>query len=448
MNGPRSRRQAPAQRQPARAAAARAVAGVLGGRSLTAVLPLALAALPPEDQSLAQKLVYGTLRWEPRLRALLLQLIDKPLRRRDAEIEALALVGLFQLLYTRTPAYAAVSATVDAARALGGRRWAGGFLNALLRRFQREQETLLHHVQSAPEARYAHPPWMVEAIRGDWPEHWEQVLDANNASPPMTLRVALDRIPRSEWLQQLAETGIAAAPHPQVASAVTLHEPQPVNRLPGFEAGLVSVQDGGAQLAAQLLAPQAGQRVLDACAAPGGKTIHLLEWQPELAELVAVDQDAHRLERLRQNLARSHRQAKVLCADMLDSDLWWDGRRFDRILLDAPCSASGVVRRHPDIKQLRRAADLHGLQSRQRKLLQAAWRQLAPGGILLYVTCSIFRAENELVVSRFLDHHPDASVEPLVTEWGQPAGPGRQILPGDHGMDGFFYARLRRQATC
>lgn len=448
MSGSRSRRRAPTPPPLARAAAARAVAGVMSGRSLTTALPAALASLEPGDHPLAQNLAYGTLRWEPRLSALLRQLVDKPLRRRDRDIEALALVGLFQLLHTRIPAYAAVSATVDAARALGGRPWAGGFLNALLRRFERERQTLLARVQDDPAARYAHPAWMVETIRADWPHRWQQILEANNAAPPMTLRLALDRISRAEYLQRLASAGISAAPHPLVPSALTLQQPHAVERLPGFETGLVSVQDAAAQLAAELLAPQAGERVLDACAAPGGKTVHLLEWQAALAEVVAVDQDAHRLQRLRQNLSRTRREATVLCVDMLASELWWEGRPFGRVLLDAPCSASGVVRRHPDIKQLRRAADLAGLQARQRKLLRAAWRLLAPGGILLYVTCSLFRAENELIVSRFLHDHADARVEPFAVEWGEPAGPGRQILPGDHGMDGFYYARLRRQATC
>jgi 16S rRNA (cytosine967-C5)-methyltransferase len=286
---------------------------------------------------------------------------------------------------------------------------------------------------------------MIDKLREDWPAEWEKVIGENNRQPPMVLRVALDRQSREQCMQRLRDSGFDCRAHPLVPSAVELDRPAEVSLLPGFAQGLISVQDAGAQLAAGLLAAAPGQRVLDACAAPGGKTVHLLEATPALEELVALDQDERRLARLRENLARCSRQATPVCADLRDLERWWDGQYFDRVLLDAPCSASGVVRRHPDIKCLRRPGDLAAWSARQSELLQSVWRVLAPGGILLYVTCSVFRAENQSTLACFLEHHPDAAAEQLTVSWGRDAGPGRQILPGETGMDGFYYACLKRQ---
>ncbi|QKT03493.1 16S rRNA (cytosine(967)-C(5))-methyltransferase RsmB [Ectothiorhodospiraceae bacterium 2226] len=423
-----------------RAAAATCLAEVLAqGRSLSAALPPQLAKLAPAQRALAQELAYGTLRYRPRLAPALARLLRRPLKRRDADVEALMLAGLYQLTYMRVPAHAAVAETVSATAALG-KDWARGVVNAVLRRYGREQEALLAEVDRDPAARWAHPRWLVQALREAWPQQWEAICAANNAHPPMTLRVNARRGTREDYLARLAAAGIEARPGAHAPEAIVLAAPLGVEALPGFAAGDVSVQDAAAQLAAHVLAPAPGERVLDACAAPGGKTAHLLERCPDIA-LTAVDVDAERLARLRENLTRLGLEAHLVAGDAADPT-WWDGRPYDRILLDAPCSASGVIRRHPDIKTLRRPEDLPALAAQQAKLLEGLWPLLRPGGMLVYATCSVLPVENAEQVARFLAQHPEARPLPLDAAWGAPAGAGRQILPGADSMDGFYYARL------
>jgi 16S rRNA (cytosine967-C5)-methyltransferase len=412
------------------------------GDSLGSQLSLYLDALDdPRQRALTQELSFGTLRWYYRLDAVLSQLLGKPLKDRDDDVRALLLVGLYQLLMLDIPVHAAVSECVNAVRDLG-KDWAAGLVNGVLRNALRRREALLEVADSRPVARWSHPQWWLQLVQQDWPQEWQDVLAANNRRPPMTLRVNFRQGDREHYLSELAGAGLQARPLSDVPSAVELAEPVAVERLPGFDSGAVSVQDGAAQLCMPLLALDDAQRVLDACAAPGGKTGHILESAAALAELVAIDSDPHRLRKVSENLQRLRLTATCLCADAADTRAWWDGRLFERILLDAPCSASGVVRRHPDIRMLRRADDLPVLARRQLRLLEALWPLLTSGGILLYVTCSVFKQENSEVVQGFLDRHTDARILPLEVEWGRPLGGGRQVLPGEHGMDGFFFARL------
>jgi 16S rRNA (cytosine967-C5)-methyltransferase len=412
------------------------------GESLSSLLGPGLSTLVDARQrALAQELSFGTLRWCYRLQAVLEKLLKKPLKNRDRDLHALLLVGLYQLLILEMPAHAAVSESVDVARQLD-KEWAAGLVNAVLRNAQRQSATLLDSVDAKASARWSHPDWWIKRLRQDWPDDWQQILDANNQRPPMVLRVNALRTNRENYLQQLKQANIEAQPLPFPDSAIRLQEPVAVEKLPGFADGLVSVQDGAAQLSAPLMDLQAGQRVLDACAAPGGKTGHMLESTPELAELVAVDRDERRLGKVEENLQRLGLHAKLLVADAGETREWWDGRPFERILLDAPCSASGVVRRHPDIKLLRRSEDVQTLSQQQQRLLDALWPLLSSGGMLLYVTCSVFRQENSDALQAFLDRRDDASELPLPAVWGKALPVGRQLLPGEQGMDGFYFARL------
>ncbi|NGP53466.1 16S rRNA (cytosine(967)-C(5))-methyltransferase RsmB [Thioalkalivibrio sp. XN8] len=431
---------------PARAAAARAVAAVLGpGHSLDEHLGAAVAGLSGPDRALATQLAYGTLRLYPRLERWSGLLLARPLPAREAEVRALLALGLYQLEASRVPDHAAVAATVEAARSLGRARHAG-LLNACLRRWLRERDTLKARVARDPEVIHAHPRWLLDALARDWPRDWEAVVAANNQQAPMWLRVNAARSSRADWLARLQAEGGAAEPWDPAPEALRLAAPLPVESLPGFAAGDVSVQDGAAQLAAGLLAPAAGMRALDACAAPGGKACHLLERHPGL-DLTALDVAPDRLERVRENLARLGLAARVVAGDATDPAGWWDGRPFDRILLDAPCSGTGVIRRHPDIKLLRRPGDVAQLAARQAAMLEALWPLLAPGGRLLYATCAVLKPENSAQAAAFLARHPEARALDLGEPgWGRRSGPGRQLLSGEAGVDGFYYACLLRPA--
>jgi len=417
-----------------RAEAARLVARVLDERVAADDL-LPAAGIAARDQPLLAALVFGSLRWHYRLEWQARHLLARPLERGQTVLAALLRVGLLQLQELRVPPHAAVSATVNAAALLGARR-AGGLVNAVLRRFQRERDELTSAAFNVPEARFAHPQWLIEALRADHPNDWAEILDANNAAPPFWLRVNLARTTRADYLEKLAAAGLAATEAPDVASAVLVAKPVGVESLPGFAAGEVSVQDLSAQRAASLLELAPGQRVLDACAAPGGKTGHILEAQRGRGEVWAVDRDAERIGRVRENLDRLGLAAKLVTADATAPGDWWDGRPFDRILIDAPCSATGVIRRHPDIKVLRRPPDIERAVLLQARLLRALWPLLAPGGRLVYATCSVLRQENDAQIEAFRAEEP--AIEPAE------GVASLQLKPGEAAGDGFYYAWLQK----
>ncbi|ACL71296.1 16S rRNA (cytosine(967)-C(5))-methyltransferase RsmB [Thioalkalivibrio sulfidiphilus] len=417
---------------------------VINGASLSDVLPPLLAPLAPRDRAFAQALAFATLRWHHRLEALTGRLLSKPMRDKDRDVGLVIEMGLCELLYLRTPDYAAIQETAGLAKSLG-KPWATGVVNAVLRRVQREGDALLADLDRDPALRLSLPDWLLGALRKAWPEDWQALGEALNAQAPMTLRVDLSRITREAYRVRLAEAGHDAEPHPVAASALVLAAPVDVNQLPGFDAGLVSVQDAAAQLAAPLLDCRPGMRVLDACAAPGGKTLHLLESVAGDLDLTALDVDAERLRRVEENLARAGRRARLVAGDGEHPAQWHEGGAYDRILLDAPCSATGVIRRHPDIKLLRKGEDIPRLAARQAALLEALWPLLAPGGMLLYATCSLLPRENADQVRVFLQAHGDAEESPLPEDFGRSTSPGRQILAGEQGMDGFYYARLIKQ---
>ncbi|MGB5736218.1 MAG: 16S rRNA (cytosine(967)-C(5))-methyltransferase RsmB [Thiohalocapsa sp.] len=433
-----------------RAAAARVVYAVRSdGRSLTDALQDATAGFDARDGALLQALCFGTLRQLPRLRAVAARLLTRPLQRGDRILEDLIAVGLYQLTSLRTPEHAAIAATVGAARSLGRPR-ASGLVNATLRRFQRERSALLAGLDEDPAVRWLFPIWLLERLRQSWPEHWQTIIAASNEQAPMTLRVNRRRGDTHSYAQMLAENGLLARPIPGFTEALTLDQPLPARALPGFADGLVSIQDASAQLAAVLLDAQAGDRVLDACAAPGGKTAHILERVPAAGnaevnlDVTAVDIDPARLETLRSNLERLGLQARVFAADAANANSDWPGAPYHRILLDAPCSATGVIRRHPDIKWLRRDSDIATLQQTQADMLEALWPLLLPGGRLLYATCSVLPEENDAQVRAFLAAHEDASERSIEAAWGLPRQPGRQLLPAQGGGDGFYYALLEK----
>lgn len=412
------------------------------GRSLATVLPDQLPKLPVAERGLCQELSYGTLRWQPRLEQILKRLLNKPLKAKDRDIHTLMLVGLYQLDQLGIPHHVAVSETVAVTKRLK-KVWARGLVNAVLRRFLREKEQLLNALEKNEKATYAHPDWLLEAIKGDWPEQWQAIAEANNARPPMTLRVNRQHSTREEYLHELQGEGLVAHASKYAEEAITLEKPVAVERLPGFSEGKVSIQDAAAQLAAGLLDLHPGQRVLDACAAPGGKSSHILERCPGV-ELTALDLEPDRLERVQENLQRLGLKATLVAGDAANPTTWWDGAQYDRILLDAPCSATGVIRRHPDIKILRRADDISQLIKLQSEILTALWPLLKPGGLLLYATCSIFKGENEQQLAKFLVDREDSYELPPAVDWGQKQQVGRQILPGQDGMDGFYYACLKK----
>lgn len=430
-----------------RLAAARALAAVLSGKaSLNSSLPAQLDKVDDRDRGLTQDLAFGTARWQPRLDQLAAQLLQKPFKAADADVQALLLVGLYQLFYTRIPAHAAIGETVGCADKLK-KPWAKALLNAVLRRAQREGEALLADMERDPVVRTAHPRWLQKSLKAFWPEQWEAICAANNAHPPMILRINRRHHSRDAYLALLAEAGIQASACQYSRDGIVLAEACDVRGLPGFAEGWVSVQDEAAQLSADLLELAPGQRVLDACCAPGGKTCHLLEAEPKLAHMVAIDLEAKRLTRVRENLDRLKLDAELIACDARDTASWWDGKQFQRILLDAPCSATGVIRRHPDIKLTRQADDIPALAALQGELLDALWPTLEVGGMLLYATCSSLPTENTEVIDAFLARTPGARELDLATEAGLRQPHGRQLLAQEGGHDGFYYAKLIKIAA-
>ena len=424
-----------------RATAARIIAEVMNGHSLSDSLPKGLATVREgRDRAFVQALCYGVCRYFSRLDVLCKGYLEKPLKNADLDLKALLLVGLYQLTEMRVPAHAAVGETVQATQVLG-KAWARGLVNAVLRRHQREAEKL--HITD-PVYEYAHPNWWIKKICQAYPGEWQAILSANNEHPPFSLRVNQRVTDRETYLADLNAKQLSAHRLNFTAAGIILADALPVEELPGFAEGKVSVQDGAAQLSADLLDLTPNLRVLDACAAPGGKLCHILEHE-DTVQALALDLSAQRLTSIEENLTRLNLSAELLACDAADIATWWDGKPFDRILLDAPCSASGVIRRHPDIKLLRKADDIPVLVQQQTRLLKALWEVLAPGGMLLYATCSIFPEENVAILQEFLAQHKNDAGEVLIdANWGRSEAVGRQILPGMHGFDGFYYARLRK----
>lgn len=416
--------------------AAVSIGQVLAGSNLNQVLGAALrkhASLTPQERGALQDMCYGTLRFYGQLTRVLDELLSKPLQ--DARLRELLLVALYQLQYSKAAHHAVVDHAVRAAKKINAA--ASGLVNAVLRNFLRRQQELLRLAAKTEEGRYSYPHWWIEAIKAQYLDKAPSILEAGNRHPPMTLRVNTRRTSAAQYLAQLASSDIAA--QPLAPEAVRLDTPRSVEGLPGFFEGVVSVQDAGAQHAASLLDVQDGMRVLDACAAPGGKSAHLLETRN--IDLFAVDVDEQRLERVRENLRRLKLDARLVCGDAAEPAGWWDGKAFDRILADVPCSASGVVRRHPDIKWLRRPSDIESFAKQQERILQALWPLLAEGGKLLYATCSVFARENQQVIAAFLSRQADAR-QIAISAPGMTDG---QLLPNDQ-HDGFFYALLQKKS--
>jgi 16S rRNA (cytosine967-C5)-methyltransferase len=445
------------------------------------------ASIASRDRAFIQELCYGVIRWYAPLRQLCSFLLKKSLNATDQDVYALLLIGLYQLNYLRTSPHAAVHETVQAARELH-KVWAVPLINGVLRSFQRQKASLLKKLPK--DSYFAHPNWLIKKLQQAWPNEWQTILAANNHLPPMSLRVNLLKITRKDYAQKLKEKGITGNLSELSPAGIILDESCPVLKLPGFMEGEVSIQDTAAQLAAPLLLLESGQSVLDACAAPGGKTTHILEilysqqldfcqgaakmkqpecinihedcklsgntdknsiavsTQSDLVSCVVVDQDAIRLNKVKDNLSRlrlAESKVQFLCAKAQDLKNIWKGDLFDRVLLDAPCSGTGVIRKHPDIKILRREKDIAKLAEQQYQLLSNLWGLLKPRGILLYVTCSVLPEENSEVLQRFLSHYAGAVEEVIDKTWGEACPIGRQIFPKIHGPDGFYYARLRKR---
>ena len=424
-----------------RAIAARTLGPVIGRKeSLNTALPRALEFCQENERALLQQFCYGTMRFLPRLEALAKKLLKKPFKPQDQDIYALVLLGLYQLLEMRIPAHAAISETVEATTQLK-KDWAKGLLNAVLRRLQREQDELLESLAAQDEFNYIHPQWVIAKLQHNWPDHWIDILEQNNQQPPMTLRVNRLQTDRADYLQKLSNSGIAASATPYSSVGIQLESPVDVSSLPDFDSGAVSVQDEAAQLSSDLLDLQAGQRVLDACAAPGGKLCHILEHQPDLDQVTAIELESNRSLRIQENLNRLGLTAEVIVDDAATKD-WWNGITYDRILVDAPCSATGVIRRNPDIKHMRQSEDIKALAELQLAILQNCWQMLKHGGRLVYATCSVFPQENERVIERFLKSQTDANHLPIEARWGIERPFGRQLFPQTQGHDGFYYAVL------
>ncbi len=424
-----------------RALAARSLASVLQQKSaLDAAFERQQGELSQQDRGLYKGMCYGTCRHFFSLDAALGKLLSKPMKAKDSDVKALLLVGIYQLWHMRVPDHAAINETVNATKSLK-KPWAKNLVNAVLRNFLREKEAL---TSDFDQYQQEHPKWLLTKIKNAWPDAVEAITKANNTQAPFTLRVNAGKNDRSRYCEILTQHDVTHTLCEHSSDGITLAEPIDVMLLPGFSEGSCSVQDEAAQLSAQLLDLHPHQRVLDACCAPGGKTCHIAECQPELDELVALDVDATRLEKVEENLSRLALNASLTAADAANTQQWWDGQAFDRILLDAPCSATGVIRRHPDIKLLRRESDIAELGKLQLKILQQLWQTLTPGGILLYATCSILPEENENLIKTFVEQQDDAIHLAIDATWGEQRPYGRQLFPQINGHDGFYYARIKK----
>ena len=422
-----------------RSMAAQAIEQVVEqGQSLSNVLPPLQQKVSDKDKALLQELCFGALRTLPQLDWLINKLMSRPMTGKQRTVHYLIMIGLYQLLHTRIPAHAALAETVEGAVAIK-RPQLKGLINGVLRQFQRQQEALQAEFEQS-EQRFLHPTWLLNRLQKAYPQQWQHIVEANNLRPPMWLRVNRNHHSRDAWLALLAESGMEGFSHPDYPDAVRMASAVPVSALPGFDEGWITVQDASAQGCITFLEPQNGERILDLCAAPGGKTTHILEAAPQ-ARVLAIDIDEQRLSRVYDNLKRLGMKAEVKQGDGRHPAQWCGDEKFDRILLDAPCSATGVIRRHPDIKWLRRDRDISELVQLQAEILDAVWPHLKPGGTLVYATCSVLPEENSQQIAAFLSRTPDARLN--VT--GTPERPGQQNLPGAEEGDGFFYAKLSKQ---
>ena len=408
------------------------------GKSSREALAMAQARHNKQDAAWLQEMAMGVFRHLPQLQIWLRELLEQPLKGSKKILEHVILLGFYQQAYSRVSDHAAVAATVNAAEVLGGKSLKG-LINAILRNFQRQQ--LAAQASDNPIIQSGLPKWLYKRLANAYPQEIESIVSGMNQPAPIWLRVNQQQCTQHHYCNALTDAGISFALSEQHPDAVILLDRTPITTLPGFTEGWFSVQDGAAQLAAPLLDAQPGERILDCCAAPGGKSAHILERSTALAELIALDSEASRLERMTENLNRLQLHANIVCADAAEVESWWDGKPFDRILLDAPCSATGVIRRHPDIRWLRKSADIEVLEALQYKILTNLWRTLKTGGTLLYATCSVLPVENKAQISRFLQEYSDAQLLPIHS--GESIEqPGQQILPGEQQMDGFYYARL------
>ena len=417
-------------------------------KPLNSALESAASRLDKQDRAFLYDLCYGVFRYQPALDACLKCLLKKPLKKKDDDIRALLWSGLYQIQYQQTPEHAAVSASVNACVELN-KHWAKSLVNAILRKYIRQSDEISTHIRGIPSAQFAHPDWFIERLKKDWPDYWKTILAANQAQAAITLRVNTLRVSRQDYANKLQELGIEFSLLPDLPQAICLQRYVDVSTLPGYAEGLFSVQDGAAQFAAALLDLKKDQSILDACSAPGGKTSHILETEPGIKKLTALEIDHKRVKRLQENLYRlgHDHEIKLKTADAADPDSWWDGEPFDRILLDIPCSASGIIRRHPDIKYHRKAADISNISLIQRNILKRVWPLLKPGGKLLYVSCSVIRSENDEQIRNFIAETHDVEIEQADIPHGHALAQGTQILPGTLNMDGFYYARLVRLPT-
>jgi len=394
-----------------------------------------------KDKKLAQEICYGTMRWYFRLTNIINLLLDKPLRKKDTDVFVLILSGLYQMIFMRIPDHAAISATVETARAIN-KAWATELVNAILRRYQREKDIIINETTKTESALHSHPQWLLEKLYQQWPEHWEGIVKSNNEHPPLHLRANLLKKPLNQYIELLNNASIDAVPADFIDTGILIKQPVNVDDIPGFCEGEFSVQDFGAQLAAPLLEILPGHRVLDACAAPGGKTGHIYENEPQVAELVSVESEGKRVKLLQDTVNRLGIKSEIIHADISHTNSWWDGTAFDRILIDSPCSATGVIRRHPDIKYLRVPEHIDSLLITQQKILQSVWPLLRPGGRLVYVTCSILKEECDNQIEMFTTKNTDVMMAPIDADWGIASRFGRYTVPGHDESDGFYYSVL------
>ena len=396
-----------------------------------------------KEVGLIKETLYGTLRWYIKLEYILNQIIEKPIKKKDSLLKYLIIIGLYQLKYMRIPDHAVVSETVSVCEKIK-MPWAKNLVNAVLRRYIRESSKFDTIPNKDKTIELAHPKWLIEAIKKDWPEDWEKIIVANNNHPPMYLRVNQRHYKREEYLKKLKNAGIPADITIHSADGILLKKPVGVEKLPGFDKGDISIQELSAQLAAELLDLQPNQNVLDACAAPGGKSAHILEKEPKLKNFVAIEKDKIRAKKIYSTFKRLKLNGTIIINDVKNTNDWWDGEKFDRILFDAPCSATGVIRRNPDIKILRTAKDVIEINKVQMKIIETLWSLLKNNGLLLYATCSILKIENANIIKEFMKKHPECKIKSITSKWGLETNYGKQILSGQDNMDGFFYACLSK----